>query len=102
MSRCCRSEKVEPLVTMYCSVPLSVSSIVGLYTSERTPPATVNHTFDAVPWAVPKQSLRALLRYAWVPGRPGALPVGTDAGELSAAELAGWATAVGPGRSTVD
>ena len=48
----------------------------------------MNHTFDAVPWAVPKQSLRELFRYAWVPGRPGALPVGTDAGELPAAELA--------------
>ena len=77
MSRCCRSAKVEPLVTMYCRVPLSVFSIVGLYTSESTPPATVNHTFDAVPWAVPKQSLRELSRYAWVPGRPGALPLGT-------------------------
>ena len=82
MSRCCRSEKVEPSVTMYCSVPLSLFSIVGLYTSESTPPATVNHTFDPVPWAVPKQSLRELSRYAWVPGRPGALPLGTDTGEL--------------------
>src|ERR1700733_7581993 len=87
MSRWCRAEKGEPLVTMYCSVPLSLFSIVGLYTSESTPPATVNHTFDPVPWAVPKQSLRELSRYAWVPGRPGALPLGTEAAELPAAEL---------------
>ena len=59
MSRVCRSVKVDPSVTMYCSVCTSVLSIVGSYTSDSTPPATVYQTFDVVLRAVPRQSLRA-------------------------------------------
>ena len=40
--------------------------------SDSTPPATVYQTFDAVPVAVPAQSLRARSKYDIVPGPPGA------------------------------
>ena len=44
--------------------------------SDSTPPATVYQTFDAVPVAVPTQSLRARSKYDIAPGPPGAtLPV---------------------------
>ncbi len=59
MSRVCRSVNDEPSVTTYCSVLTFVLSIVGSYTSESTPPATVYQTFDVVLRAVPRQSLRA-------------------------------------------
>src|ERR1035437_7948050 len=72
MSRVCRSVKVEPSVTMYCSVCTSVLSIVGSYTSESTPPATVNHTLDVVLRAVPRQSLRARSKCDSAPGPSGA------------------------------
>ncbi len=62
MSRCCRSVNVRPSVTMYWTVLTLVFSIVGLNTSDSTPSATVNHTFDLVLRAVPKQSLRAVSR----------------------------------------
>jgi hypothetical protein len=43
-------------------------SIVGLYTSDRTPSATVYHAFDPVLAAVPKQSfLAASARRVQVP-----------------------------------
>jgi hypothetical protein len=40
--------------------------------SDSTPPATVYQTFDAVPAAVPTQSLRARSKYDIEPGAPGA------------------------------
>ena len=62
MSRCCRSANVCPSVTMYWTVLTLVASMLGLNTSESTPPATVNHTLEVVLRAVPKQSLRATSR----------------------------------------
>jgi hypothetical protein len=59
MSRVCRSVKVLPSVTMYCRVSTFVLSIVGSYTSDSTPPATVYQTLEVVLRAVPTQSLRA-------------------------------------------
>jgi hypothetical protein len=44
--------------------------------SDRTPPATVYQTFDAVPVAVPTQSLRARSKYDIEPGASGATPPG--------------------------
>src|ERR1039457_4597678 len=79
MSRVCRSVKVEPSVTMYCSVCTSVLSIVGSYTPESTPPATVYQTLDVVWRAVPRQSLRARSKYDIVPGPPGAATAGSPA-----------------------
>src|ERR1039457_1895720 len=84
MSRVCRSVKVEPSVTMYCSVCTSVLSIVGSYTSESTPPATVYQTLDVVLRAVPRQSLRARSKYDIVPGPPGAATAGSPAAVLVA------------------
>src|ERR1700730_1143858 len=84
MSRVCRSVKVEPSVTMYCSVCTSVLSIVGSYTSESTPPATVSQTLDVVLRAVPRQSLRARSKYDIVPGPPGAATAGSPATVLVA------------------
>ena len=53
---------MRPSVTMYWTVLTLLASIDGLKTSESTPPATVNHTFEVVLRAVPKQSLRATSR----------------------------------------
>jgi hypothetical protein len=74
MSRVCRSLNVDPSVTMYCSVLTSVLSIVGSYTSDSTPSATVYQTLDPVPAAVPRQSFRARSKYDGAPGPPGATP----------------------------
>ena len=60
MSRCCRAVKLLPSVTMYCRVASLLFSIVGLYTSDSTPSATVYHAFDPVFAAVPKQSFLAV------------------------------------------
>src|ERR1019366_3537208 len=84
MPRVCRWVKVEPSVTMYCSVCTSVLSIVGSYTSESTPPATVYQTLDVVLRAVPRQSLRARSKYDIVPGPPGAATAGSPAAVLVA------------------
>jgi hypothetical protein len=59
MSRVCRSVNVDPSVTAYCRVSTLVLSMVGAYTSDSTPLATVNHTLDVPLRAVPTQSLRA-------------------------------------------
>ena len=59
MSRVCRSVNDEPSVTTYCRVLTFVLSMVGSYTSDSTPPATVYQTFDVESRAVPRQSLRA-------------------------------------------
>src|SRR5262245_49875524 len=72
MSRACRSVKVEPSVTRYCIVSTLVVSIVGAYTSDRTPPATVYQILDVVFRAVPRQSLRARSKCEREPGPPGA------------------------------
>src|SRR5262245_66685268 len=72
MSRACRSVKVEPSVTRYCIVSTLVVSMVGAYTSDRTPPATVYQIFDVVFRAVPRQSLRATSKWESPPGPPGA------------------------------
>src|SRR6266516_1390661 len=76
MSLVCRSVKVAPSVTMYCSVPTLVLSIVGSYTSDRTPSATVYQTLEPVLRAVPRQSLRARSKKDIVPGPPGAVTAG--------------------------
>src|ERR1039457_3030638 len=98
MSRVCRSVKVEPSVTMYCSACTSVLSIVGSYTSESTPPATVYQTLDVVLRAVPRQSLRARSKYDIVPGPPGAATAGSPAAGLGApaGPAAGAPAAGGP------
>src|SRR5271169_2616244 len=90
MSRACRSVNVAPSVTMYCSVLTFVLSIVGSYTSESTPPATVYQTLD--PWAaaVPTQSFLARSKYDGAPGAPGAVAA---APAVVAAVAAGTATA---------
>src|SRR2546430_15871002 len=72
MSRVCRSVNVAPSVTTNCIVSTLVLSTVGLYTSDSTPPATVNHTLDALPAAVPTQSLRARSKCDSAPGPSGA------------------------------
>src|SRR4029079_11863141 len=79
MSRCCRAVKLLPSVTMYCRVASLLFSIVGLYTSDSTPSATVYHAFDPVFAAVPKQSFLAVPMYDWAPGPPGAAPPGAAA-----------------------
>src|ERR1700733_3659074 len=85
MLRCCRSANDLPSVTMYWTVLTFEFSIVGLKTSDRTPSATVNQTFEVVLRAVPKQSLRAKSIYAVVPGPPGAEPPAYWALETEAA-----------------
>src|SRR5262249_27236217 len=65
---------VEPSVTRYCIVSTLVVSIVGAYTSDSTPPATVYQIFDVVLRAVPRQSLRARSKWLSAPG-----PVGVSA-----------------------
>jgi hypothetical protein len=59
VSRPWTSVKVRPSVTMKRSDWTLVLSIVGLYTSDSTPPATVYQTFESRFAAVPRQSLRA-------------------------------------------
>jgi len=71
---------VLPSVTTYCSVSTSVLSTVGQHTSESTPPATVNHVFEAVPRDVPRQSLRASPKRETAPGPLGAAPAAWAAG----------------------
>src|ERR1022692_1007809 len=88
MSRVCRSVKVDPSVTMYWRVSTFVLSIVGSYTSDRTPSATVYQTLEAVSRAVPRQSLRARSKYDSVPGPPGAVTAGCAAPVLAAPVLA--------------
>src|ERR1700746_4042131 len=73
MSRDCKSVNVAPSVTAYCSVLTSVLSMVGSYTSDSTPPATVYQTLDPVFSAVPTQSVRARSKYDPAPGPPGAV-----------------------------
>src|SRR5262249_54127211 len=79
MSRVCRSVKVAPSVTTYCSDFTFVLSIVGSYTSDSTPSATVNQTFDVALRAVPTQSLRARSKNDGAPGAPGATAMFADA-----------------------
>jgi hypothetical protein len=70
MSRVCRSVNEEPSVTRYCIVSTFVVSMVGAYTSDRTPPATVYQILDVVLRAVPRQSLRATSKWLSAPGPP--------------------------------
>src|SRR5215813_10102165 len=58
---------------MYWSVLTSVLSMVGSYTSDSTPPATVYQTLDPVFSAVPRQSFLARSKYDSAPGPPGAV-----------------------------
>src|SRR5882724_2945432 len=76
MSRLCRSVNVCPSVTTYCNVSTLVVSIVGPYTSDSTPPATVYQTLDEPFRAVPRQSLRAKSKCESCPGPSGA-PLGS-------------------------
>src|SRR5262245_50971125 len=85
MSRVWRSVKLEPSVTMNWSVSLLVLSFVGKYTSESTPSATVNQTFDRRLRAVPTQSLRARSKCESAPGPSGAGPLGGWAPALATA-----------------
>src|SRR5262245_17327843 len=80
VSRVCRSVKLVPSVTTNCIVDRFVLSTVGLYTSESTPFAIVNQTFDVRLAAVPTQSLRARSKRDSSPGAPGADPVGRPTG----------------------
>src|SRR5215207_5117121 len=70
MSRVCRSVNVRPSVTTYCRVSTFVLSIVGAYTSDSTPPATVYQTLDVVFRAVSTQSFRARSKWDSAPGAP--------------------------------
>src|SRR3954469_16700558 len=68
MLRVWRSVKVDPSVTTYWSVSTLVLSLVGKYTSLKTPSATVNQTLERVLRAVPTQSLRARSKCESAPG----------------------------------
>src|SRR5919197_2061830 len=72
VSRPCSSVNVRPSVTTNRIDSTLVVSMVGSYTSDSTPPATVNHTFDVVSRAVPTQSLRARSKRETAPGPAGA------------------------------
>src|ERR1700726_518059 len=89
MSRVCRSLNVDPSVTMYWSVLTSVLSIVGSYTSESTPSATVYQTLEAWLAAVPTQSFPARSKYAAAPGARGAVAPGTVSTGAAASVAAG-------------
>src|SRR5215471_7025601 len=87
MSRVCRSVNEEPSVTRYCIVSSFVVSIVGAYSSDSTPPATVYQIFDVVLRAVPRQSFRARSKWLKAPGPPAAGPgAATAAGTAAASE----------------
>src|SRR4051794_2796998 len=68
MLRVWRSVKVDPSVTTYWSVSTLVLSLVGKYTSLKTPSATVNQTLERVLRAVPTQSLRDRSKCESAPG----------------------------------
>src|ERR1035437_2142076 len=53
---------------MYCIVSTLVVSMVGAYTSDSTPPATVYQILEVVLRAVPRQSLRARSKWLGAPG----------------------------------
>src|SRR3990172_4563373 len=59
---------------MSCIVSTWFVSMVGAYTSESTPPATVYQIREVVFRAVPRQSLRARSKWLGAPGAPGAAP----------------------------
>src|ERR1051326_6365444 len=100
MSRVCRSVNVAPSVTMYCSVLTLVLSIVGSYTSDSTPPATVYQTLDPATAAVPTQSLRARSKYDGAPGAPGATLTAGDPGMSLTAGTAPAGTAAATGMAS--
>ncbi len=58
-------------VTTNCIDSTFVVSIVGSYTSDSTPFATVYQTFELRPYAVPTQSLRARSKCDRVPATAG-------------------------------
>src|SRR6266550_1021924 len=94
MSRVCRSVNDVPSVTTYCIVSTFVVSIVGAYTSDSTPPATVYQILDVVLRAVPRQSFRARSKWLKAPGPPVAGPgAATAAGTATASEPATTAPA---------
>src|SRR5438132_1366971 len=63
--------------------------MVGLYTSERTPLATVNQTFEVVLRAVPMQSLRARSKCDRAPGpSAAAVPCAAATGTAPGANVA--------------
>src|SRR5579883_1453197 len=98
ISRVCKSVKVEPSVTAYCSVLTFVLSTVGSYTSDSTPSATVYQTFETESRAVPRQSLRARSKEEAAPGPPDAAgAVAAIAGDpvTSRAKTAADASATG-------
>ena len=78
---------VDPSVTTYCIVSTFVVSIVGAYTSDSTPLATVNQIFDSVFLAVPTQSLRPRPKWLRVPGPSVAVPTGAATAGLTTAML---------------
>src|SRR5215469_1205597 len=77
---------------MYWSVLTSVLSMVGSYTSDSTPPATVYQTLDPVPAAVPRQSFLARSKYDGAPGPPGATVAVPDAASAAVPVTSGAAT----------
>src|SRR6476659_4119107 len=96
MSRVCRSVNDEPSVKRYCIVSTLVVSMVGAYTSERTPPATGDQIFEDVLRAVPRQSLRARSKWLSVPGPPPAGAAEAGGGATAASEPASVAATVNP------
>src|SRR5215510_12225381 len=93
MSRACRSVKEAPSVTTNCMVSTLVLSTVGLYTSDSTPPATVNHIFDVLLLAVPTQSLRARSKCDRAP-EPSAAPTPACAGDAEPSVAAAATTTI--------
>src|SRR5450631_1763851 len=98
VSRVWRSVNDFPSVTRYCIVSTLVVSMVGAYTSESTPPATVYQILEVVLRAVPRQSLRARPKWLVAPGPSAAAAdalagaIGTNA--AAAREAAAKSTAV--------
>src|SRR5215467_14620482 len=82
---------------MYWSVLTSVLSMVGSYTTDSTPPATVYQILDPVLAAVPRQSFLARSKYDGAPGAPGA----TEAAPAASAAVAAGRAAAIPATRTV-
>src|SRR5450631_429201 len=81
VSRVWRSVNDFPSVTRYCIVSTLVVSMVGAYTSESTPPATVYQILEVVFRDVPRQSLRARPKWLVAPG-PSVAAVAALAGAI--------------------
>src|SRR3954469_12307140 len=96
MLRVWRSVKVDPSVTTYWSVSTLVLSLVGKYTSLKTPSATVNQTLERVLRAVPTQSLRARSKCESAPGTSVAGAADAVAGNVATTSAAAAAASRRP------